>query len=81
MLVINTVNAYSFNTAQKNALFADALLRGDVLISDGISVVKACRWLKAKSCLKERIAGWQKRIMIPLLQLSIRQIHIYYELE
>ena len=28
------------------------------LIADGASVVKACRWLKAKSQPKERIAGW-----------------------
>ena len=28
------------------------------LIPDGNSIVKACRWLKAKSQPKERIAGW-----------------------
>ena len=28
------------------------------LIPDGASIVKACRWLKAKSQPKERIAGW-----------------------
>ena len=28
------------------------------LIPDGASIIKACRWLKAKSQPKERIAGW-----------------------
>ena len=31
---------------------------GDYLIPDGASIVKACRWLKAKSQPTERIAGW-----------------------
>lgn len=57
-ILINTVNAHSFNTAQKDALFADALMKGGVLIPDGISIVKACGWLKSKSQPKERIAGW-----------------------
>lgn len=57
-VLINTVNAHSFNTAQKDSLFADALMKGDALIPDGISIVKACRWLKAKSQPQERIAGW-----------------------
>jgi len=29
-----------------------------VLIPDGVSIVKACKWIKAKSQPKERIAGW-----------------------
>ena len=57
-LLINTVNAHSFNTAKKDQLFADALTNGDVLIPDGVSIVKACKWIKAKSLPKERIAGW-----------------------
>ena len=48
-LLINTVNAHSFNTAKKDQLFADALTNGDVLILDGVSIVKACKWIKAKS--------------------------------
>ena len=48
-LLINTINAHSYNTARKDSLFAEALMRGDVLIPDGVSVVKACRWIKAKS--------------------------------
>ena len=57
-VLINTINAHSYNTAQKDELFAESLLNGDALIPDGASVVKACRWLKAKSQPKERIAGW-----------------------
>ena len=57
-LLINTVNAHSYNTARKGSLFAEALMKGDVLIPDGVSIVKACKWIKAKSQPKERIAGW-----------------------
>lgn len=57
-LLINTVNAHSFNTAKKDQFFAEALTNGDVLIPDGVSIVKACKWIKAKSQPKERIAGW-----------------------
>ena len=57
-LLINTINAHSYNTALKDKVFAEALMKGDVLIPDGASIVKACRWLKAKSRPEERIAGW-----------------------
>lgn len=57
-LLINTINAHSYNTALKDPIFAEALSNGDVLLPDGISIVKACHWLKAKSQPQERIAGW-----------------------
>lgn len=57
-VLINTINAHSYNTALKDPLFAEALQEGDVLIPDGASIVMACRWLKAKSQPTERIAGW-----------------------
>ncbi len=57
-LLINTINAHSYNTARKDELFAKALMEGDVLIPDGASVVKACKWIGAKSKPKERVAGW-----------------------
>ena len=56
--LINTINAHSYNVAQNDPLFAQALAGGDYLIPDGASIVKACRWLKAKSQPRERIAGW-----------------------
>ena len=57
-VLINTINAHSFNVAQKDSLFAEALMNGDYLIPDGASIVKACKWQKAKSQPQERIAGW-----------------------
>lgn len=57
-MLINTINAHSYNTALKDEAFAEALIKGDALIPDGASIVKACRWLKAKSQPKERCAGW-----------------------
>ena len=57
-VLINTINAHSYNTAQEDEAFAEALSKGDYLIPDGASIVKACRWLKAESQPKERIAGW-----------------------
>ncbi len=57
-MLINTINAHSYNTAQKDMEFAEALRGGDYLIPDGASIVKACQWLKASSQPIERIAGW-----------------------
>lgn len=57
-MLINTINAYSYNMALKDVDFATALEKGDYLVPDGMSIVKACRWLKAESRPKERIAGW-----------------------
>ena len=57
-LLINTLNAYSYNNAKKDRKFAEALLNGDVLIPDGMSVVKACQWLGNPHSPRERVAGW-----------------------
>ena len=57
-LLINTLNSHSYNVAQKDPLFAEALRNGDYLIPDGAGIVMACCWLKTKSRPKERIAGW-----------------------
>lgn len=57
-LLINTINAHSYNTALKDSLFAESLQKGGILIPDGASIVMACKWLKAISQPKERIAGW-----------------------
>ena len=55
--LIDTVNAHSFVVAQKDEAFASALLNADALLPDGISVVKACRWLGTKNAPAEKIAG------------------------
>ena len=75
-LLINTINAHSFNTAKKDKLFAEALTNGDALIPEGVSIVKACRMIKAKSQPKERIAGWDlfEFEMNKLEQLGIRNV-------
>lgn len=70
-VLINTINAHSFNTAQKDNLFAEALKNGDYLIPDGASIVKACRWIKAKSRPKVRIAGWDLFVM-EMERLNVR---------
>lgn len=57
-LLINTVNAYSFNRARRDPLFAEALLGGDVLLPDGIGIVKACRWCRTDRRPRERVTGW-----------------------
>lgn len=56
-LLINTVNAHSYNVAQTDERFNEAL-QSHVLVPDGMSIVKACRWLKAVSQPTERISGW-----------------------
>ena len=55
--LIDTVNAHSFVVAQKDQVFADALLHADALLPDGVSIVKACRWLKTQNAPDEKIAG------------------------
>ena len=71
-VLVNTINAHSYNMAQKDEAFAEALSTIEngnrknenetgcvkFLIPDGASIVKACRWLKAESQPKERLAGW-----------------------
>uniref|UniRef100_A0AB33ISW9 WecB/TagA/CpsF family glycosyltransferase n=1 Tax=Prevotella sp. GTC17253 TaxID=3236793 RepID=A0AB33ISW9_9BACT len=57
-LLINTVNAHSYNQAQGDSQFSDALRNGDVLIPDGMSVVKAFQWVGWPDAPKERVSGW-----------------------
>lgn len=57
-VLINTINAYSYNQAKKDRVFADALLQSDVLLSDGTSIVLACHFLRAKSRPHHRCTGW-----------------------
>lgn len=68
-VLINTINAHSYNMAQRDALFAEALENGDYLIPDGISIVKACTFLNARSRPVERIAGWD------LFQMEMRELN------
>ncbi|WP_010419262.1 WecB/TagA/CpsF family glycosyltransferase [Anaerophaga thermohalophila] len=54
-LLINTINAHSYNTSLKDAEFTNALQNSDALIPDGIGVVLAIRWLTGQKLTK--IAG------------------------
>ena len=47
-VLINTINAHSYNVAQKDDAFAEALRGCDYLIPDGASIVKAFRWLRLR---------------------------------
>ncbi|MFT4071756.1 MAG: WecB/TagA/CpsF family glycosyltransferase [Dysgonamonadaceae bacterium] len=55
-MLINTINAHSYNTARKDHIFANALLGGDVLIPDGAGIVWAFKILRRETI--QRIAGW-----------------------
>ena len=55
--LVDTINAHSFVVAQRDTVFAEALVNADALLPDGISIVKACRFLKAKNAPDEKIAG------------------------
>lgn len=54
-VLINTLNAHSFNTVENDADFQDALLHSDVLLPDGVSVVWAMQMLTGEKLHK--IAG------------------------
>lgn len=56
--LINTINAHSFNTAQKDELFAESLAKCDYLLPDGVSIVMACKLLRKKDCPEQRCPGW-----------------------
>ncbi len=54
-LLITTINAHSYNVSRKDAGFARALQKSDVLIADGASVVWSIQMLQKRKV--QRIAG------------------------
>lgn len=57
-LLINTINAHSYNTALEDSLFAESLKNCDVVLPDGASIVLAFKlkgWLPRPY---ERVAGY-----------------------
>jgi N-acetylglucosaminyldiphosphoundecaprenol N-acetyl-beta-D-mannosaminyltransferase len=54
-LLINTINAHSYNVAQKDPFYAKALLSSDILLPDGISIVLAKRLLNRE--MIKKVAG------------------------
>lgn len=61
-LLINTINAHSYNVSRSDAAFAAALQASDVLLPDGVSVVWAVRWLQPPSPLKGELRERMKKI-------------------
>ncbi len=59
-LLINTINAHSYNVAQEDKEFAETLTKSDVLLPDGISVVFAAKFLAVSS--KRQVARNLKKI-------------------
>ena len=53
--VINTINAYSYCEAKKDAAFKHALLKSDVLLPDGVAIVMAASILNKQHI--QKIAG------------------------
>jgi len=54
-LLINTINAHSYNVSQKDEVYREALIKSDILIPDGISIVWSLKWLSNQKIKK--IAG------------------------
>lgn len=57
-VLINTINAHSYNTAQHDQLFADSLSKCDILLPDGVSILIACKLFDMKNCPEQRTPGW-----------------------
>jgi N-acetylglucosaminyldiphosphoundecaprenol N-acetyl-beta-D-mannosaminyltransferase len=55
ILVINTINAYSYIVAKSDPTFSEALKASDILLPDGFPVVTAAKWLAHEKIVK--IAG------------------------
>jgi N-acetylglucosaminyldiphosphoundecaprenol N-acetyl-beta-D-mannosaminyltransferase len=54
-ITINTINQYSYCIAERDLTFKQALKNSDILLPDGIGIVKACSYLTGVSINK--IAG------------------------
>lgn len=54
-ITINTINQYSYCVAQKDSAFKKALQTSDILLPDGMAIVKACTYLTGMPLKK--IAG------------------------
>ena len=74
-LLITTINAHSYNVAQQDAEFAEALRQSDVLLPDGISIVLAKRLLsgeKIKKIAGEDLFYWEmNRIEVRSKQFAV----------
>jgi len=53
--LITTINAHCYNISKNDKFYQEALLKSDILIPDGISIVWAIRWLTGQKI--QKIAG------------------------
>ena len=53
---INTINQYSYCIGEQDLLFKEVLKESDILLPDGVGIVKACSFLTGKSISK--VTGW-----------------------
>jgi N-acetylglucosaminyldiphosphoundecaprenol N-acetyl-beta-D-mannosaminyltransferase len=51
-VLINTINAHCYNMTFRDAFYREALMRCDVLLPDGISIVWAIKWLTGQKLYK-----------------------------
>ena len=72
---INTINAYSFCMAKKDAHFAEVLNTSDILLPDGTSIVLASKLLGGKKIKK--IAGWDIHQYL-LSQAHLKGLKVFY---
>lgn len=54
-ITINTLNQYSYCIAERDSAFKSALVDSDILLADGVGIVKACSYLTGQSIKK--VAG------------------------
>ena len=73
-LLINTINAHSYNTALKDPLFQEALLKGGALIPDGISMVLAFKFLRGE--IIEGVFGHQFQYAVNILVVYHSDDHV-----
>ncbi|WP_158847886.1 WecB/TagA/CpsF family glycosyltransferase [Algibacter sp. L1A34] len=72
---INTINAYSFCMAKKDAHFAEVLNTSDILLPDGTSIVLASKLLGGKKIKK--IAGWDIHQYL-LSESHLKGLKVFY---
>ena len=74
-LVVNTLNAHSYQVTKKDSQFKKALQHSDMLFPDGIGVVLAARLLKRKKI--KRITGSDIHLHL-LRQLNRKKGRVFY---
>jgi len=73
-LLINTLNAHSYNVACADIDFATALKNSDVLIPDGISVVLAAKLLSAVSSKQQAVSNLRKIAGADLFYFEMKRL-------